>query len=141
MTLTGRTSRTITRDDAVRVVRAALTEAGRQGARVSVVVLDASGAVTAVVRDDGVTETVTAIARAKANTALTLRTATADFVRAISANTTLFTALAAQPDIALMPGGVPLTDSDEVLGAIGVSGGRGDQDPTIALAAAAALGH
>lgn len=124
---------------AMHIAAAARAEASRLDCRISVVVLDAGGSVLTLVKEDGVTDTVTAIAQNKANTALTLRKATADFVDSVRSNQVLLTTLACQPGIALMPGGVPVLAGDVVVGAVGVSGGRGDQDPKIAEAAVAAL--
>jgi uncharacterized protein GlcG (DUF336 family) len=39
----------------------------------------------------------------------------------------------------IFAGGVPLMSGDTVVGAVGVSGGTGDQDQAVAAAAAAAL--
>ena len=39
----------------------------------------------------------------------------------------------------IFAGGVPLTRDGEVVGAVGVSGGSGEQDQTVAEAGAAAL--
>ena len=41
--------------------------------------------------------------------------------------------------VMIFAGGVPLTRDGEVIGAVGVSGGTGDQDQTVAEAGAAAL--
>jgi glc operon protein GlcG len=131
--------RTLSVRGAMHVVAAARAEAARLDCRVSVVVLDAGGSVLTLVKEDGVTETVTAIAQNKANTALTLRKATADFIDTVRSNELLLAALAGQPGLALIPGGVPVVAGGIVVGAVGVSGGRGDQDPKIAEAAVAAL--
>ncbi|MEI1290167.1 heme-binding protein [Pseudomonas aeruginosa] len=45
----------------------------------------------------------------------------------------------ATPGLTPLQGGVPLTAGDEVIGAVGVSGGNGEQDTDIAVTAAAAL--
>jgi glc operon protein GlcG len=124
---------------ATHIVAAAREAAARLEVRVAVVVLDAGGNVLTLVKEDGVTPTVTAIAQNKANTALTLRKTTSEFVDAVRSNDALLTALAGQPGIALIPGGVPVVAGGVVVGAVGVSGGRGDQDPKIAEAAVAAL--
>ncbi|MCU1517425.1 MAG: cobalamin adenosyltransferase, partial [Pseudarthrobacter sp.] len=42
--------------------------------------------------------------------------------------------------IMIFAGGIPLTRDGKVIGAIGVSGGSGEQDQTVAEAGAAALG-
>jgi len=41
--------------------------------------------------------------------------------------------------VMIFAGGIPLRRGDEVVGAVGVSGGGGDQDQTVAESGAAAL--
>lgn len=126
---------------ALRMVGTALAEAARLECRIAVVVIDSGGGPVAEVRGDGVAPTVTTIARNKANTALTLRVSTGDFAETVKANPVLLASLSSQPGIALMAGGVPLVLGGTVIGAVGVSGGRGDQDPLIAQVAAGVLGQ
>ncbi|GGX26821.1 GlcG/HbpS family heme-binding protein [Streptomyces noursei] len=131
--------RSITLTGAQQVVTAALARAEELECRVSVVVLDIGGQVSALARMDGVAATVTTVAQNKANTALTLRTATDVFAEAIKANPMLVHSLSAQPGIALMAGGLPLTAGDDVIGAVGVSGARDGKDLLVARAGAEAL--
>ncbi|MEO3874769.1 heme-binding protein [Nonomuraea sp. B12E4] len=79
------------------------------------------------------------VARNKANTALTVRTPTHEFAEAIKQDTVLVSSLAGQPGMALFSGGLPLISGDTPIGAIGVSGGMGDEDLIIARAGAAAI--
>ncbi|MCQ4085177.1 heme-binding protein [Streptomyces sp. RB6PN25] len=133
-------TRSISLSGAQRVISAALERAEELDCRVSVVVIDAGGNVSALARTDGTAATVTTVALNKANTALTVREATDVFVQAIQANQVLVTSLAGQPGMALIAGGLPLTLGETVIGAIGVSGARDGKDLLIARAGAAALG-
>ncbi|MEU8629517.1 heme-binding protein [Streptomyces sp. NPDC048669] len=133
------TTRSISLAGAQRVIGAALANAEESDCRVSLVVIDAGGNVTAMARRDGTADTATTVALNKANTALTLRTATDVFGKAIEDNTMLVSSLGSQPGIALIAGGLPITEGDEVIGAIGVSGSRDGKDLTIARAGADAL--
>jgi uncharacterized protein GlcG (DUF336 family) len=133
------TIQSISLSSAQRVVNAALVHAEELDCRVSVVVLDAGGNVSALARRDGTAATVTTVALNKANTALTMRVATDAFAKAIQTDLVLLTSLANQPGIALLAGGLPLTREDAVIGAIGVSGALDGKDLLIARAGAEAL--
>ncbi|MGH3375649.1 MAG: GlcG/HbpS family heme-binding protein [Actinoallomurus sp.] len=135
-------TRTVSLAGAQRIIGAALARTEELDCLVSVVVLDAGGAVASLAKMDGVTAAVTTVALHKANTALALRQATDEFVAAIQTNQVLVTSLATQPAFALMAGGVPLVaDDGAVVGAVGVSGARNGKDLDIARAAAKALGQ
>ncbi|MEV5200472.1 heme-binding protein [Streptomyces sp. NPDC053720] len=133
------TTRSISLAGAQRVIGAALAHAEELDCRVSLVVIDAGGNMTAMARREGTANTVTTVALNKANTALTLHTATDVFGKAIEDNTMLVSSLGSQPGIALIAGGLPITEGDEVIGAIGVSGSRDGKDLFIARAGVDAL--
>ncbi|MCZ4124639.1 GlcG/HbpS family heme-binding protein [Streptomyces sp. H39-S7] len=133
------TTRSISLAGAQRVIGAALAHAQGLDCRVSLVVIDAGGNVTAMARRDGTANTATTVALNKANTALTLHTATDVFGKTIEENTMLVSSLGSQPGIALIAGGLPLTAGGDVIGAIGVSGSRDGKDLLIARAGADAL--
>ena len=124
---------------AQRVISAALARAEELDSRVSVVVIDIGGNVSALARTDGTAATVTTVAQNKANTALTLRSPTDVFAEAIRKDLVLLVTLANQPGIALLAGGLPLFYEGAVVGAIGVSGARDGKDLLIARAGADAL--
>jgi uncharacterized protein GlcG (DUF336 family) len=131
--------RTITLAGAQQGIAAALRKADELGARVAVVVLDVGGHVLALARMDGAVAVATGVAQNKASTALVVRTPTHEFAEAIKQDTVLVSSLASQPGMALFSGGLPLFSGDTPIGAIGVSGGMGDDDLIVARAGAAAI--
>ncbi|MFG3532226.1 heme-binding protein [Streptomyces sp. NPDC047917] len=120
------TARSISLAGAQRVIGAALAHAEELDCRVSLVVIDAGGNMTAMARREGTADTATTVALNKANTALTLHTATDVFGKAIEDNIMLVSSLGSQPGIAL-------------IGAIGVSGSRDGKNLFIARAGVDAL--
>lgn len=125
---------TISLSGAQQIIDAALARAEELNCRVSIVVIDAGGNVSALARRDGTGATATTIALNKATTALTLRQPTDVFVESVQANQVLVTSLACQPGFALNAGGLPITVDGAVVGAIGVSGARDGKDVVIARA-------
>lgn len=132
-------TRTVSLSGARRIIDAALARAEELNCRVSIVVIDAGGNVSALARRDGTGAAATAIALNKATTALTLRQATDLFVDSVRENLVLVTSLASQPGFALNAGGLPITVDGAVVGAIGVSGARDGKDVVIARAGVDAL--
>lgn len=129
----------ITLAGAQRVIEAALEKAEGIGARVGIVVVDAGGHVQAQVRMDGAVSAASTVAQHKANTALVVRTPTDEFSEFIRQDSVLLSSLASQPGMALFSGGVPLVSAGTVVGAVGVSGGMGDEDLQVARAGVAVL--
>jgi uncharacterized protein GlcG (DUF336 family) len=133
--------RTITLAGGQQGIAASLVKARELGARVAVVVLDAGGNVQALARMDGAPAVATDVAQNKANTALVVRMPTHDFAEAIRQDAVLLSSLASQPGMALFSGGLPLISAGTPVGAIGVSGGMGDDDMLVASAGAAVILH
>jgi uncharacterized protein GlcG (DUF336 family) len=117
---------------ASRVLAAARLEARRLGlAAITVVILDADGAVRLAAREDGQGSFSIDIARAKAATALGFGRSSQDVATLFTAATSI-TALAAVLDGRFLPvpGAVPIAGPHGIEGAIGVAGAAGlnDQD-------------
>lgn len=122
-----------------RILDAAVATAEEQGVGVAVTVVDRGGNLHGLVRMDGASFLATTMSVAKARTAAGFgapTTAMADFA---SGNPTVLAALTTQPDVALLPGGVPILVDGEVAGAVGVAGHPAGGDHPIAEAGAAAL--
>jgi len=130
----------ITLEDARRVIAAAERRAVEIGQPMNIAVVDAGGNLVAHVRMDGAWIGSIAIAIDKAWTA-----------RAFDVSTKELSALS-QPGgefygihvsnggrVMIFAGGIPLCRESRVVGAIGVSGGSGDQDQAVAEAGAAAF--
>lgn len=132
-------SGTITAAAARRVADAALASADQFGVDVAVAVVDSGGNPVAVLRADGASFMATAIALNKARTAAGLGVPTREFGQFLAGEPVLLAGLAGQPDVAIVPGGLPLAVDGELVGGIGVSGSRAGEDVPVAEAGAAAL--
>ena len=121
-----------------RVLDAALARAEELGVSVSISIVDDAGHVKAFARMDGSSFFNAGLATNKAITAAGLGAPTQDFMEFAAGIPPLLTGLAAQPNVAILPGGVPITVDGAIVGAIGVAGGKGGEDHPIAEAALAA---
>jgi len=116
-------------------VTAAVETCARQNQQVTAVVLDPAGAQQAFLRGDGAGIHTVEMADYKAYTALSFRTDGIDLVeRASKGNVPA--AIGKLPRLILAQGGVVIRAGEEIVGAIGVSGARGNNiDTTCARAA------
>jgi uncharacterized protein GlcG (DUF336 family) len=130
----------LTRDGAMNVVQAAMAKATEIGVPTVAVVVDAAGMPKAMARMDGTPLSSLELATDKAFTAASFHGTTEQFGSAVSADPATMASLLKAPGVTLLPGGVPLMVGDVLVGAIGCSGGSGDQDVECANAGAAALG-
>jgi uncharacterized protein GlcG (DUF336 family) len=118
-------------DLAEAIARGALESCRAQGYRAVVYVVDGSGDLKAVLRDDGPNSLATEIARRKAITAFAYRRTSAETAKAWAINKPLVTAEGALP----AAGGVPIKAGDQVIGAVGIVGAPGgDKDEACANA-------
>jgi uncharacterized protein GlcG (DUF336 family) len=108
-------------------VDAGLRWAGEHDVKMTFVVLDVSGTVCAAARMDGSRTITYDIAVAKANTALSFQSSTADLAQRVKPENKIAIGQLA-PRIAFLGGGVPLRRAGDIVGSIGVSGGTEDQD-------------
>lgn len=131
---------TVSLDDARRVIEAGERKAGEMGQPMNIAVVDGGGNLVAHVRMDGAWIGSVDIAINKAFTARAFDLPT-DKLAENAQPGGQFYGIDVSNDgkVMIFPGGVPLTSDDEVVGAVGVSGGQGPQDQAVAEAAAAAL--
>ncbi len=130
----------ITLKQAKTVVDAAEKKADDIGVAMNIAVVDAGNNLTAFVRQDGGWLGSIEIAQDKAFTARAFDMPTADLAETAQPGEPLYgIAVSNEGRVIVFPGGIPLKDGDEVIGAIGVSGGEVDQDQTVAEAGVAAL--
>ncbi len=124
-------------------VEAALAHAGTIGLHISVAVVDAAGWDVVVVRGDGAPGFTAGIARVKAATAVTFRRPTGDLAQIKETRPEVIDAVADQLPFrpTTLRGGLPVVRDGAVVGAIGISGGTGEQDIECAEAACAVLAH
>ena len=135
-----RTIETITLDDARRIIAAGEKEAATQGQPVNIAVVDVGGILVAHIRQDGAWLGSVDIAINKAFSARAFDLSTATLAESSQPGEQFYgIADSNQGRIMIFAGGVPLMSGDSVVGAVGVSGGTGDQDQSVAVAAAAAL--
>lgn len=130
----------ITLKDAKRIIEAAEKKAAEIGQPMNVAVADAGGNLIAHVRMDGAWLGSIDISIKKAYTSRAFDIATKDLATHSQSGGQFFGIHASNDGkIMIFAGGIPLKKDGKVVGAIGVSGGSGDQDHAVAEAGAAAL--
>ncbi len=123
----------ITLDRAQALIAAGISEAERQGLRLAFAVVDAAGHPVAAARMDGTPWIAPEVALGKAWTAAAYGAPSAaqgdkmKELHAFSASISAATHGRFTPQI----GGLPITDGDTVIGAMGASGGTGQQDEDV----------
>lgn len=131
---------TVSLADARRVIDAGEAKAVEIGQPMNIAVVDAGGNLVAHVRMDGAWIGSVDIAINKAYTARAFDLPTADLVE-LARPGGQFYGITASNDgkVMIFAGGIPLTRDGHIVGAVGVSGGEGEQDQAVAQAALAAL--
>lgn len=131
-------------EDALIVVQAAEAEAARIGVKETICVADDGGHIIALHRMTGARLTGVDIAIAKAFTAAGHQRATHLFNEppngpALPGNEAFGINQMLPGRFAIFVGGFPLVHEDQVVGAVGISGGNGQQDKAVGAAALAAF--
>jgi uncharacterized protein GlcG (DUF336 family) len=135
-----RTVQTVTLEDARRIIAAAEKEAESQGQAMTTAVVDAGGNLVALSRQDTAWIGSVDVAINKAFSARAFNIATADLADNAQPGGQFYGIQDSNHGrVMIFAGGVPLMSGDSVVGAVGVSGGTGDQDQAVATAAAKAL--
>ncbi len=130
----------VTLVDAKRMIEAGEKKAGEIGQPMNIAVADAGGNIVAHVRMDGAWIGSIDISQKKAYTSRAFDITTKDLAEHSQSGSQFFGIHASNNGkIMIFAGGVPLRKEGQVVGAVGVSGGSGDQDHTVAEAAAAAF--
>ena len=138
---------TLTLAQANRIIEVALARAREMKVKpLSVAVLDAAGHVRAMQREDGASMFRNDVAVGKAWAAVGMGVASRTLLQRAKENPRFFGALSATAQGKFLPqtGAVVIKDKDgAVLGAVGASGGTGDEDEAVCIAGveAAGLGH
>ena len=128
---TQRVRQTLSQEQVQALIEAGVQAAGKAGVRVSLAVTDDGGHLLAFLRMDGVHSATAEVGTAKARCAAGFRKPTRLFAEQLAQGNM---ALLTIPGLITLPGGLPLTLSDHVVGAVGVSGASPDVDETIATA-------
>lgn len=130
----------ITLEDARRVIDAAEAQAIGAGQPMNIAVVDAGGNLLAFARMEGAWLGSIDIAINKAFTSRAFDIATQDLAELSQPGQPFFGIHASNGGrVMIFAGGIPLNRGRAVVGAIGVSGGTGDQDQATAKAGAAAF--
>ena len=134
------TQETVSLEDARRVTAAGEDRAREIGQPQNIAVVDAGGNLVSHVRMDGAWIGSVDIAINKAFTARAFDLPTADLAADSQPGGQFYGIQESNKGrVMIFAGGVPLKRDGEVVGAVGVSGGDGEQDTTVAEAAAAAF--
>jgi uncharacterized protein GlcG (DUF336 family) len=123
----------MTMDKAQLVLKAAVAKAQEIGQPMNIAVVDAGANLTAFTRMDGAWIGSIDIAINKAFTAKAFDISTQDLGRNSQPGDQNHTR------VMIFAGGIPLKENGQIVGAVGVSGGSGEQDQTVAEAAVAAF--
>ena len=130
----------ITLKEAKAIIEAAEAKAAEVGQPMNIAVSDAGGNLISHVRMDGAWIGSIDISIKKAYTSRAFDIATKDLATHSQSGNQFFGIHASNDGkIMIFAGGIPLKQDGKVVGAIGVSGGSGDQDHAVAEAGAAAL--
>jgi glc operon protein GlcG len=119
--------------EATQILEAARVEAEKNLWMVAIAVVDDGGHPLALLRLDGCAPIGAYIATEKARTAALGRRETKQYEDMINGGRTAFLSA---PLVATLEGGVPIVVDGQVVGAVGVSGVKPDQDSQVAKAAA-----
>ena len=130
-----RATSVLTLDGARNIVAAAEAEAQKNNWSMSIAIVDASGGLVLFHKGDGSRPSNVDFALAKARTAARFQRPTKSLDSAVTAGRLQWLAVDALP----IEGGVPILVGDQVIGAVGVSGGTAPQDAQVARAGIAAL--
>ena len=133
-----KTKAVLTVEDTDRILAAARAEALAHQWAVSIAVVDDGGHLLGMIRLDGAAPLSSHIAPEKARTAALGRRESKGYEDIINGGRTSFLSV---PTIqGMLEGGVPVIVNGDVIGAVGVSGVKSDQDAQIAKAGIASLG-
>jgi uncharacterized protein GlcG (DUF336 family) len=121
-------------DLAKKVLAAAEAEAKKHGWKLNIAVADTNGELVLFERMEGAMIGSVNVSQGKARTAARYRRETRVWFNAYEGGHPYFTTL--DPTIVASPGGFPLIENGKVIGAVGCSGGTGDQDAVVCKAGA-----
>lgn len=131
--------KTLTTAQATAILDAAQKKAEDMGIKQNIAVVDAGANLLAFRRMDGAWLGSIDIAITKARTARYFDMPTGDLGRMSQPGESLYGIEHSNGGLISFPGGLPLEDGDDVIGAIGVSGSTVDDDRAVAQAGADAL--
>jgi uncharacterized protein GlcG (DUF336 family) len=113
-------------ETARKMIAAAEAEAVKHRWKMSIAVVDPNGELVAFARMDGAHIATVQVSQAKARTAARYRRETRVFYNVYETGHPYISTL--DPTLVASPGGYPIMEGGKIVGAIGCSGGTGDQD-------------
>jgi uncharacterized protein GlcG (DUF336 family) len=119
------------------LMAAAEAEAKKRNWKMNIAIVDTNGELVQFSRMDGAQIASVTIAQGKARTAARFRRESRAFYNAYETGHPYAGTL--DPTLVASPGGFPLVENGKLIGAIGCSGGTGDQDAAICKVGADAL--
>jgi len=128
------TKKSITAEAAKGAIAAAAAKAKQMSVNMCIAVTDESGDLKAFLRMDGAAKLALDIAQNKAYTAVSFGISTDQWWDFIKEDPPLLHGITHTPRLVVFGGGYPIKDGDQVIGAIGVSGGHYTQDMEVAKA-------
>jgi uncharacterized protein GlcG (DUF336 family) len=126
----------ITLEQAMKAAAAAEAEANKINIKMSIAVVEPTGELVYFRKMDGAAYSSIQLAQMKAWTAARYRRPTKAFYDGVEGGHPFFLTF---PGISAAPGGVPIVVEGKLVGAIGVSGGNGEQDIQVGTAGATAV--
>ncbi|KCZ92129.1 GlcG/HbpS family heme-binding protein [Hyphomonas johnsonii] len=129
----------ITQSACDRLIEAATAKALEIGVPMVISIVDESGTLKAFRRMDGAALLSVDIATNKAYTAVSFGIPTHGWFDFIKNDPPLLQGIVHTPRLVVYGGGYPISEQDQVIGGIGLSGGHYEQDMVVAEAALAAL--
>jgi len=129
----------ITLDQAKEAAAAAQAEARRNGWRMAIAVVDPGGYLVYFEKSDGSQNASVLLAQAKARTSALFRRPSKVFADQFASGNTGFMSFPEDARPIASEGGIPIVVNGRLIGAIGTSGGTGQQDGVAAIAGANAV--
>lgn len=129
----------ITQSASDRLIEAASAKALEIGVPMVIVIVDESGLLKAMRRMDGAPQLSIDIATNKAYTAASYGFPTHGWFEFIKNDPPLLHGIVHTPRLVVFGGGYPITEQEQTIGGVGISGGHYEQDMVVAEAALAAL--
>ena len=129
----------INNEQAKEAATAAIAEARKNGWRMAIAVVDPGGYLVFFEKIDGTQNASVALAQAKARTSALYRRPSKVFSDQFSAGNTGFMSFPNDARPIASEGGIPIVVNGRLIGAIGASGGTGQQDSIAAMAGASAV--
>lgn len=131
----------VTLSDAGRIINTAVEKAKGMGVRVSIVVVNAEGNIISLSRMDGAGFLTPDIALGKAIASAAFKRSSADVQASADKKPAFYAGIStlAHGRFLAGMGGLPIEKDKQAIGAVGVSGGKPEQDQEVAAAGIAAL--